>query len=57
VANLNKKRFEFQYECPQRQMEALLGLAHRKDQPIESLILEAIDQFIEREAESCRSKK
>lgn len=37
---------DYQYEVSGRQLEALLAIALKKDQPLESLLAEAVDQYI-----------
>jgi hypothetical protein len=51
VTNTDNKRFEFAYEVPEEQLEALLKLAKLKDKPIEELLLEAVEEFIARGGE------
>jgi hypothetical protein len=47
-------RSEFVYNIPRRQMESLIELAVATDRPMLELLMEAIDQYIEREVPSCQ---
>jgi hypothetical protein len=40
---------DFQYDVSKKQLEALLAIALAKDQALETVLVEAIDQYIERE--------
>ena len=44
-----RKRSKYVYEIPAHQISAFLELAHKTDKPIEELILEALDKYIETE--------
>jgi hypothetical protein len=38
---------DYQYDVSGRQLEALLAIALRKDQPLESILAQALDEFID----------
>ena len=49
VPNNENKSFEFTYTITEKQLSALLDLAYKKNMPLESLVLEALEKFIENE--------
>jgi predicted transcriptional regulator len=49
MPNENNERSEYQFQVSDEQLEALLKLAYEKDQTLEEMIAEALDQYIERE--------
>jgi uncharacterized Fe-S cluster-containing MiaB family protein len=49
-----RKRSEYVFEVPEDQISAFLELAQKKDQPLEEVILEALDKYIEKEKSECR---
>jgi hypothetical protein len=53
MPNTKRKWSEYIYDISSEQMEGLVTIALNRDRPIESLVLEAIDQYIEREKSSC----
>jgi predicted transcriptional regulator len=56
MSNGERKRSEFVYNLSNQQMEALLAIAQREDRPLLFVIMEAIDQYIQREKSSCRAE-
>jgi hypothetical protein len=55
MPNNNRKRSLYVLTIPPDRLEAWLELAMKKDQPLQTLILEALDKYIEKEL--CQSKK
>jgi hypothetical protein len=49
MPNSERTWSDFQYDVSKKQLEALLAIALAKDTPLETLLVEAIDQYIERE--------
>ena len=49
MPNENNERNEYEFQIEDEQLEALLKLAYQKDQTLETMIAEALDQYIERE--------
>ena len=49
VPNENNERSEYEFQIEDEQLEALLKLAYKRDQDLNSMIAEALDQYIERE--------
>lgn len=49
MPNENNERSEYEFQIEDEQLEALLKLAYKKDQDLNSMIAEALDQYIERE--------
>jgi hypothetical protein len=51
----NRKRSRYVLTIPDNRLEAWIDLAKEKDEPLEALILEALDRYIEKE--SCQQEK
>jgi hypothetical protein len=50
VPNASRQRYDFAlHPISANQLEALIDIALRKDEPLEKVILEAIDQYIQKE--------
>lgn len=49
MPNNENKSFEFTYAITEKQLSALLDLAYKKNMPLESLVIEALEKFIEKE--------
>jgi predicted transcriptional regulator len=49
MPNENNERSEYEFQIQDEQLEALLKLAYEKDQTLEEIIAEALDQYIGRE--------
>jgi hypothetical protein len=47
MPNTERMWSDYQYEVSGRQLEALLAIALKKDQPLESLLAQALDEFID----------
>jgi predicted transcriptional regulator len=56
MPNENNERSEYEFQVQDEQLEALLKLAYEKDQTLEEMIAEALDQYIEREENNGRGK-
>jgi predicted transcriptional regulator len=54
MSNIERKRSEYVYNLSNQQMAQLVEIAWRRDQPLLFVIMEAIDQYIEREKNSCQ---
>jgi hypothetical protein len=49
MPNIDRKSSNYEYEVPQRQLDALLEIALKKDREIHLLIWDALDEYIQRE--------
>jgi predicted transcriptional regulator len=56
MPNIKRKWADYTYDLSPEQMEGLLEIALKKDEPIQALVQEAIGQYIERELPSCRTE-
>jgi hypothetical protein len=56
MPNINRERSDYEYQLPPHQLTALLDIAFRKDCSLQTLILRALDEYIHREEQACRSK-
>jgi hypothetical protein len=56
MSNTKKERSEFIYNLSAGQMKALLEIARTQDRPFLEVVMEAVDQYIEREKTSCQHK-
>ena len=56
MPNILRKSSEYVYQIPASQLSALLALAKSRDQPLENLIWEALDQYIKKEEISCQEQ-
>ena len=56
MPNFERERSDYVYDLTEEQKVRLLDIALKKDQPIELLVLQAVDEFIEREIKSCQTK-
>jgi hypothetical protein len=56
MPNIERKWSDYTYDLSSEQLDGLLTIARNQDRPIGSLVLEAIDQYIEREMQSCRTE-
>jgi len=56
MPNLIRKRSEYIYELSSGQLEAFLEIAVKQDRPVEEVVLEALDEYLKREKESCLGK-
>jgi hypothetical protein len=54
MPNQVRKRSEFEIMLSDHQLEAFLKIAAKEDRPIEEVVLEALDKYIERAKESWR---
>jgi predicted transcriptional regulator len=53
MSNIERKRSEYVYNLSSQQMAQLAEIASRRDEPLLFVIMEAIDQYIEREKKIC----
>ena len=56
MSNTQRKRSEYEFQLSTHQLEALLEIAAKEDRPLEEVILGALDEYIKREKEACRTK-
>jgi hypothetical protein len=56
MSNTQRERSEYEFQLSDHQLEALLDIAAKQDRPLEEVILRALDQYIIREKEACRTK-
>ncbi len=54
MPNIERQRSEYVYTLSPQQMAQLTEIAFRRDQPLLFVVMEAIDQYIEREKNSCQ---
>jgi hypothetical protein len=57
MPNTKRKWSDYTYDLSPEQMEGLLEIALRKDEPIQALVYQAIGQYIEREVNSSQEKE
>jgi hypothetical protein len=55
MSNSERKSSEYVYNLSPAQMEALYEIAFNTNRPLLELLMEAVDQYIEREKSSCQS--
>lgn len=53
MPNLTRERSDYEYQVPAAQLSALLDIALKKDCDIQSLLLTALDEYIQREEQKC----
>jgi hypothetical protein len=56
MPNIERKWSDYTYDLSPEQMEGFLEIALKKDEPIQALVHQAIDQYIAREMQSCRTE-
>ena len=56
MPNTQRERSEYVYNLSREQMEQLVEIALRQDRPVLDVIMEAVDQYIEREKKSCQQR-
>jgi hypothetical protein len=55
MSNTQGKCAEFVYNLSRGQMDALLTIAKTQDRPFLEVVMQAVDEYIERETKSCQS--
>jgi hypothetical protein len=49
MPNIHRTRSDYEYQLPPHQLTALLAIAFRKDCSLQTVILRALDEYIQRE--------
>jgi hypothetical protein len=57
MPNKNRKRSNYVFTLSNELVDAFLELAKNRDEPLEQIILAALDKYIETEKLSCQQKK
>jgi predicted transcriptional regulator len=52
MPNIERKRSNYEYQVPPGQLDALLDIAMKKDRDIQTLIWDALDEYIQREEQT-----
>jgi hypothetical protein len=55
MSNTQRERSEYEFQLSNRQLEVFLDIAAKEDRPLEDVILRALDEYIIREKEACRT--
>jgi hypothetical protein len=55
MSNTKRECSEYVYNLSRGQMEALMAIAKNQDRPFLEVVMEAVDQYIQRECETCKT--
>jgi predicted transcriptional regulator len=56
MSNIYRRRSNYEYQLPPQQLAELMEIAFREDCSLQTLIRQAIDEYIEREEEACANQ-
>jgi hypothetical protein len=56
-SNRRERSDYYEFQLSDRQLEAFLEIAAKKDRPLEEVILGALDKYIETEKQTCQQPK
>jgi hypothetical protein len=56
MPNIERQRSDYEYQVPPHQLKVLFEIAFRKDCSLQTLIWQALDEYIQREDQAWRSK-
>lgn len=54
MSNIERECSNYVYDLSRQQLDQLLSIAREKDRPFLEVVMEAIDQYIEREKDLCQ---